>query len=254
MFTIDVEPDWGVAGCRSVQETLPRLCRLLRERGVRGTFFVVASLLEACGDVLQELTPCHELASHGLTHRPLSTMTEDEVLEELSTSRERLSAATGERVIGFRASYLRRPRRWFDLLARAGYEYDCSVGAVYPSPRNIRPSRWRIERHGHVTEIPTTSMGTGWIPFSLTYLRLLSPLGERLVSDRAATFYLHLHELASPSLAKVLPMPWRALLRRRAGEPAWEILGRVLDRFGDRAVTCSEFLSLADIAGVQSER
>ena len=46
MATVDVEPDWGIRGCRAVEETLPRLSELLRRRNVRATFFVVADLLE----------------------------------------------------------------------------------------------------------------------------------------------------------------------------------------------------------------
>ncbi len=244
MLTVDVEPDWGVSGCRGVEEVLPRFCGLLLRHGVRATFFVVANLLDMCGDILREMCSGHEVASHGLTHRPLSGMSKEELLTELAGSRERLQAAFGTPVMGFRAPYLKRPSRWFEFLADSGYRYDSSMGTVYPSPRNVRPSRWRPVRRGEVVEIPTVSMGIGWVPFSLTYLRLLAPFGERLVSSRAPVFYLHLHELAPPGLARALPMPLRPILRRRAGGPAWEILKRVLDRFGPRAITCSEFLSL----------
>jgi len=249
MFTIDVEPDWGVRGCAAVQETLPRLCGLLRARGVRATFFVVACLLDTCGQLLRDLLSSHEIASHGLTHRPLEGMSEREVLRELTASRERLSALAAGPVRGFRAPYLRTPRGWLDLLARAGYLYDSSAGAVYPSPRNRPPRRWRIRFRGGVAQIPIGALATGWVPLSLTWLRLLSPVGERLVSDGSTMVYLHLHELASPRLARVLPMPLRAVLQRGVGEEAWRILERMLDRFGARAVTCSEFISRAEAEG-----
>ena len=107
-----------------------------------------------------------------------------------------------------------------------------------------------MTREDGIAEIPTASLRTGWIPFSLTYLRLLAPLGERLVSPRAPIIYFHLHELADPSLARALPWRLRLPLRRRSGPAAWAILDRTLERCAARSVTCSEFLSLG---GSQSE-
>jgi len=243
MVTVDVEPDWGIRGCRAVQETLPRFSELLRRRNVRATFFVVADLLESCGDLLRDALAGHEVASHGLTHRVLAGIPPEEAAFELAESRRRLEAAFGVPVAGFRAPFLRTPPEWFKLLKAAGYEYDSSRGAVAPSPRNLRPSAWRVSRTDGIAEIPVTTLRTGWIPFSLTYLRLLAPLGERLISARAPILYFHLHELAGRHLAKVLPFRHRLLLPRNCGEAAWEILDRMLARFAPRAVTCREFLA-----------
>ena len=147
-------------------------------------------------------------------------------------------------MVGFRAPFLRTPPGWFRLLKAAGYEYDSSRGAVSPSPRNARPKSWRVTREDGIAEIPATALRTGWIPFSLTYLRLLAPLGERLVSPRAPMIYFHLHELADPSLARALPWRLRLPLRRNSGAAAWPILERTLARCAARSVTCSEFLAL----------
>ena len=169
-------------------------------------------------------------------------MRPEETAFELIESRRRLEAAFGRPVTGFRAPYLRTPHGWFQLLKGAGYEYDSSRGAVAPSPRNLRPGAWRVSETDGIAEIPVTTLRTGWIPFSLTYLRLLAPLGERLISPRAPILYFHLHELAGPHLAKALPLRLRWWLPRNCGEAAWEMLDRVLARVAPRAVTCREFL------------
>ena len=104
-----------------------------------------------------------------------------------------------------------------------------------------------MTREDGIAEIPATALRTGWIPFSLTYLRLLAPLGERLISPRAPIIYFHLHELAEPSLARVLPWRLRLPLRRNSGEAAWPILDRTLARCASRSVTCSEFLELQTV-------
>jgi peptidoglycan/xylan/chitin deacetylase (PgdA/CDA1 family) len=246
MVTVDVEPDWGIRGCQAIREVLPRLSDLFRRRHVRATFFVVADLLERCADLFRESFAGHEVASHGLTHRILTGLGENEVAFELAESRRRLEAALGGRVAGFRAPFLRTPPGWFRLLKAAGYVYDSSHGAVAPSPQNARPKSWRVTREDGVAEIPTAALRTGWIPFSLTYLRLLAPLGERLISPRAPLVYFHLHELAEPSLARVLPWRLRLPLRHNSGEAAWPILDRTLQRCAARSVTCSEFLRLEE--------
>jgi len=243
LLTVDVEPDWGMSGCRAVREVLPRLCDLFGRHRARATFFVVADLLESCGDALRGELAEHEVASHGLTHRVLAGMSEEDVARELSESRRRLEAAFRKPVKGFRAPFLRVPQGWFAALKKAGYGYDSSLGCVSPSPRNLRPAKWRIEDHDGVAEVPVTSLRTGWIPFSLTYLRLLSPVGGRLIAPSARILYFHLHELADPSLAGVLPFARRMILRRNAGPAAWEILERLAARFGARAVTCSELIA-----------
>lgn len=248
MLTVDVEPDWGIAGCRCVEETLPRFCGLLARYGVRGTFFVVANLVEQIRDQLRDAATVHEIGSHGLTHRLLTDMSRAEVSVELSESRRRLQEELGAEVIGFRAPFLKTPPRWFENVSEAGYRYDSSWGSVVPSPGNVGPNHWRpVRRHG-IVEIPTTALRSGWIPFSLTYLRLLAPFGEALVSPCAAMMYLHLHELADPSHANVLPMPLRAVLRRGAGPRAWAMLDRILRRVAPRAVTCREFLAMNEEA------
>jgi peptidoglycan/xylan/chitin deacetylase (PgdA/CDA1 family) len=250
MVTVDVEPDWGIRGCQAIRDVLPRLSDLFRRRNVRATFFVVADLLESCADLSREAFSGHEVASHGLTHRILAGLGKEEVAFELAESRRRLEAAFGRPVAGFRAPFLRTPPEWFRRLKAAGYKYDSSRGAVSPSPRNPRPRSWRVTREDGIAEIPTAALRTGWIPFSLTYLRLLAPLGERLVSPRAPMIYLHLHELAEPSLVRVLPWRLRLTLQRNSGAAAWPILDRTLARCASRSVTCSQFLALG---GLQPE-
>lgn len=51
-LTVDVEPDWGLSGSEAVRGTLPCLLELLDRQGAEATFFVVADLLDACGELL----------------------------------------------------------------------------------------------------------------------------------------------------------------------------------------------------------
>ena len=111
MLTVDVEPDWGVSGSRAVRETLPRFCKLLERHGVRATLFVVAEMLCDCADIFRKLLAGHEVASHGLSHRVLTEMDEREVGYKLGESRRQLREALDAEVSGFRAPFLKTPRR-----------------------------------------------------------------------------------------------------------------------------------------------
>jgi len=260
MLTVDVEPDWGCTGTSAVRQILPRFCELLEKYAMPATFFVVADLLDTCAEGLRLVGRSHEIASHGLTHRRLDRLSEAAVDSELQESRRRLRDELGREVNGFRAPFFRRPfsagssSKLFERLSEVGYGYDSSVGHAGPSVRNIPPAKWRVEARGGVAEIPTTTLRTGVIPFCLTYLRLLAPLGERLIPADGAVFYLHLHELADPKLARVLPAPLRWALRRGAGPRAWRIIEGLIRHVAPRAVTCGEFLRDSRSAAFRSAR
>ncbi len=242
VLTVDVEPDWGVSGSEAVLQTLPRLLELLDRHRAQATFFVVADLLDACREPLRSAAGPHEIASHGLSHSLLDRLPVAEVKRELAVSRARLSVQLDTQIIGFRAPFLRPAPGWPRLLAEAGYAYDSSWGRVHPSVRNVPPGRWGPFAQGPVVEIPTTTLRTGLVPLSLTYLRLCAPWAERLLPRTAAIVYLHLHELADPALTRKLRPPLRWLLRRNVGAPAWGILGRLLQRWRGRTVSCRTLL------------
>ncbi len=240
LLTVDVEPDWGISGDRSVREQLPRFLELLERHRARATFFVVADLVESCRETLTMVGPEHEIASHGLTHRRLHDAPEEVVRSELSDSRRKLEDALGRSVVGFRAPFLLRSPRWFEQLASAGYHYDSSYGSVAPWGGTVPPRRWKMTMHEGVVEIPTTTLRMVRVPFCLTYLRLLWPLAGHLIAKQARIMYLHLHELADPCLARKLPRHVRWGLGRGVGKRAWRITEQVVADIADATATCRE--------------
>ena len=242
VLTVDVEPDWGVSGGKSVEQALPRLLDLLARFEGRATFFVVADLADRYAPLLAEVGKAHEIASHGLTHQCLHQLGEKEIATELTASKERLEGL-GCEAKGFRAPWLRTPDGWPRQLMQAGYEYDSSVGRCYPSFHNVSSKRWRVERCDNMVSLPTTTLRDGLTPFSLTYLRLLAPLSAWMVPRNAHIFYLHLHELMPPDMARMLPLSRRYVLRRNVGGPAWRILERLLESRRGAIMSCSDFLA-----------
>jgi hypothetical protein len=238
ILTVDVERDWAARDTQGITACLPRFLDMLDRRGATATFFVVADLV----DLVRPLLPPggrHEVASHGLTHRRLTDLTDDEVHQEVGRSKERLEAA-GYRVDGFRAPFWASPPGLAGALVDAGYGYDASAGRMVPSLRRVtgRPS---AAGEGLAT-VGSSVLRDGRTPLSLTYLRLLHPLGRRLVPDGTQQVSCHLHELLDDAAGWAdLPRPLRRLHSRNCGEPAWRLLDGLL---ADRpAVSCRQHLA-----------
>lgn len=239
LLTFDLETDWGTPRTRGIDEALPRLVELLARVQAHATFFVVGELAERVRPHLSPDGP-HEVGSHGLTHTILTRLDERGVHHELLESKRRLERL-GYRVRGFRAPFLRRPPRLREQLAACGYDYDSSDGSVWPSWQN----RAHQAAPSPVRELPPSTLRDGCTPFSLTWLRLLHPLGNVMISPRARVFYAHLHELIEGDGGwHALPWPLRRLHRRAAGTIAWRIVERLIQS-RTRFATCSEFLAEA---------
>ncbi|HTE06103.1 MAG TPA: hypothetical protein VK824_07905, partial [Planctomycetota bacterium] len=186
----------------------------------------------------------------GLTHRRLSRLPGGELLREVSEARARLLAA-GFAVGGFRAPFLDAPAALPAALARAGYCYDASGGALGPSFANGGAPRG-AEGRADVARIPAASLRACRLPANLTWLRLLDPLGMVLMARAPSQFSLHLHELLPAARGMAgLPRPLAQLHARGCGPRAWALLRRALDRARDdgaRFVTCRELLAGAPCA------
>jgi len=239
MFTVDVETDWCGDQVRGIQEALPKLIELLESSSATATFFVVANLSHLLTDCLPPSGP-HEVASHGLTHQLLTRLSPPEIEREVIESK-RILESQGHQVDGFRAPFFQAPAELSSHLAGAGYTYDASRGSVWPQPwQPFRASSNHQTTQG-LPRVSTSWLRDGMTPFSLTYLRLYSPFGVRLISPRARLFYCHLHELVDDSEGwQQLAFPLRHLHQRNSGSNAWLILQQLFERF--KFVSCRDFL------------
>lgn len=117
---------------RVVEATKP-LLDLLERYGVRATFFVVGEVMRRHPALIRRIrADGHEIACHGMTHRPLWALTPDTLEEELTVFREvsRRVLGSDAAIRGFRAPTfsLDGGTRWaVPVLARQGFVYDASV-------------------------------------------------------------------------------------------------------------------------------
>jgi polysaccharide deacetylase family protein (PEP-CTERM system associated) len=174
---------WDRYPSRVVANT-SRLLDLFDAAGAKGTFFVLGWVARRYPALVQTIASRgHEIASHGMSHQMITTMSPEEFRGEALESRRLLEDLSGRPVLGYRApSYsVNRDTLWaLEILSECGYDYDSSIYPIrgrrygYPSGPT-RPTRMCIGGSA-IAEFPLPTLPLG--PFRLpvlagAYLRLL---------------------------------------------------------------------------------
>jgi len=166
--------------------TTMRLLELFRRYEAKGTFFVLGCVAERHPALVEAIAKDgHDIGTHGHWHRMLTRMTEEEIYEDILSSRDLLERISGQRVHMFRApSWSITPDRYplLSELEKHGFVCDSSIqpfrtplSGVGDAP--VRPFHPVLdgERLGLV-EFPATVLSwRNWrVPFSGGfYLRAL---------------------------------------------------------------------------------
>jgi polysaccharide deacetylase family protein (PEP-CTERM system associated) len=224
-LSIDLE-DWfhpelikrfvrGVPERQVVQATEPIL-ELLDRFSVKATFFVLGDVARTHPEIVRRIHRSgHEIASHGMTHRPLWDLDATSFGEELREFRTLITSLLGAetRIYGFRAptfSLDNRTRYAFGPLVAEGYLYDTSVFpvknymyGVAGAPCSIyRPDPDEVARprdDGPILEFPMSVWEWGRLRIPVSggfYLRLtpypaLRALLRRVNRTRPFVIYVH---------------------------------------------------------------
>lgn len=84
----------------------PRLLKMLRDRGIRATFFLVGQCVAENPEIARQIVAeGHEIASHSWSHPLLSKMSEDSVKDQLQRTHEVIKQETGVNVTLFRPPF-----------------------------------------------------------------------------------------------------------------------------------------------------
>jgi polysaccharide deacetylase family protein (PEP-CTERM system associated) len=171
-MTVDVEDYFHVSAFESVispsdwssitprvGDNTHRLVDLFNEHGIKGTFFTLGWVAEHCPDVVKRIVDeGHELGSHGSNHRRTTTMTPDEVFEDIRVSKDKLEQASGKALLGYRAPSfsINKTNEWvFDILVELGFKYSSST---YPIEHDLYGvpdwPRFKHVRKEGIVEIP----------------------------------------------------------------------------------------------------
>jgi polysaccharide deacetylase family protein (PEP-CTERM system associated) len=204
-----------------VARNTDRILSLLRAHRVHATFFVLGYIAEREPQLVRALAvEGHEVATHGHLHRRVFEMSPEEFEEDIDRSLAAISAASGERVLGYRAPEwsLRPHTRWaLSILRRKGILYDSSmVPLTRMGDRSFptRPCRIPTE-HGEIHEFPLTTVRcfgenipfTGGLPLRLTpYFFILSKIRRMNDEGTAAVVYIHPWEFDAEQPR--IELPW----------------------------------------------
>jgi peptidoglycan/xylan/chitin deacetylase (PgdA/CDA1 family) len=154
---------------------------LLRERGFSATFYVCGARVDAPDglerDMLREMTDQGmHVASHGMTHRFLSTLDADDEHSELERSRDLLGGLTGEVIDHFSPPGGRYTRRTMSALDGLGYR------AMATSDFGLNRTRGGRFRYRRIPLMRTTSLEH--------FERIISARRAHLLGDYARALVL----------------------------------------------------------------
>jgi peptidoglycan/xylan/chitin deacetylase (PgdA/CDA1 family) len=77
-------------------QNTPRLLDMLRQRNIKATFYVIGRNVDLYPDIVRRtVAEGHEIGNHSYTHRLLTNMSDSEVLQEMSRTRDAIANATG---------------------------------------------------------------------------------------------------------------------------------------------------------------
>ena len=138
------------------QTGVPRILRLLAERGIRATFFVPGYTAERHPDAIRAVRDAgHEIAHHGYLHELLTGASEAAEREYLERGLDALDRVAGVRPAGYRAPWWETTDRTLDLLVEYGFRFDSSLfDADLPYVRHLAG--------GPITEIPVSWALDDW--------------------------------------------------------------------------------------------
>lgn len=134
----------------------PRLLDILKERGIKATFFVIGKCVAEFPDIAKRIVDeGHEIANHSWSHPQLTKLSPTVFASEISQTNEAIQQATGVRPVTMRPPYgAINPA----LTKRLNEEYGLSVILW-----SVDPQDWKIRKSDHVTSHITKNAAPGAI-------------------------------------------------------------------------------------------
>lgn len=235
--------DWNSFPPRVARNT-GRVLDLFAEHGVKATFFTLGWVAERNKELIQRIVrEGHELASHGMEHRPVYSQTPDEFRADVRRTKAILEDIGGVAITGYRAASFSITRQtfWaFDILAEEGYRYSSSIYPVRHDLYGIPDApRFAFKPAGSpLLEIPMSTVALFGRNFPCSgggYFRLLpyaiSRWGFRQINQRdhrPAIFYFHPWEI-DPDQPRQTAAPLKSRFRHYLNlDRMEERLGRLL--------------------------
>ncbi|MEM7340745.1 MAG: polysaccharide deacetylase [Actinomycetota bacterium] len=163
---------------------VPRLLRLLADRGLPATFFVPGHTIETYPELCERIAAAgHELALHGYAHELNASLDREAETETLVRSIELITSITGSAPSGYRAPSGDVTDQTLELLIEHGMTYDSSLMGHDYRPYRVRlgtevpddgPVQWGPETD--LIELPWSWTADDYVYLEfVTFRRMLLP-------------------------------------------------------------------------------
>jgi polysaccharide deacetylase family protein (PEP-CTERM system associated) len=192
---------------------------IFEDNNIKSTIFTVGEIAHI---LKKKIIWCSnngfEIASHTFTHRRPLTISKNEFVEEIISSKDTIENIISKKIIGFRAPCFSLNRAYLDILFNNGYLYDSSkINFKHPLYGHLDISDFeQVETNIYKKnnfmefEIPILNDLFGNIPFSGGgYLRLLPLIKIKSILKKIDKnpfplfFYIHPFELSSKSIPNI---------------------------------------------------
>ena len=204
-----------------LEESVNRILRLFQKYNVKATFFVVGYIADKNPRLIKKIADSgHEMATHGYLHRRIFDMTPEEFEKDLLKSKKVIEAASGKKVLGYRAPEwsLKKGYEWaLDILKKNGLEYDASANPLsHCSGKHfgIYPNQVKT-KYGNIYEFPLSTFRwfhqrlpfSGGLPLRLTPYFYITD-ATRLINKMGfpAVFLFHPWEFNTERIVIDLPL------------------------------------------------
>ncbi len=217
----------------TVLDGLDTALRILRQRGIPGSFFVLGEIADQLKDTLRRMDrDGHDIACHGWEHvRPLSMAPED-FRRQLVRAKAALEDVLGHGVSGYRGPYFAMDDERLDIVREAGFRYDSSKLKQQKSDKygemalagftEVSPCVY--EKDGFVEfEVSTQRVGGMNMLLGGGYLRMLPwafmrwMLGRYLRTGKPYVLYIHPLDLSAAAIPRRKDMGLSKALRMHVG-------------------------------------
>ncbi|MBM3356514.1 MAG: polysaccharide deacetylase [Betaproteobacteria bacterium] len=123
-----ISPSWISRGEFGPRAGAPRLLGLLKDHGIRSTWFIPGHTIETFPAACEQVCAAgHEIAHHGWTHRPPASLTREEEERELVRGNEAIRKLTGRAARGYRSPSWDLSPHSVELMLEHGFSYDSSL-------------------------------------------------------------------------------------------------------------------------------
>lgn len=238
-MTVDVEYDYETESSESVVSIVPRILEYFRNKGITATFFVLGSIAEKYPHIIKDIAKEHEVASHCYDHIALSSLSPDEQKNQLEKGRNAIEKF-GIKCTGIRAPFYMAGKSHFELVRKAGFEYDSSISTFFPGRySNLFASSKPFRKEG-IIELPVPNWLPLFPPSGLSYYRFFYPFSK--VFRLPYMIYLHPCEFMEATITRNLPSLVRKMYAKNQGERAWELFTGLIESSQCRWTSCSTYI------------